>query len=136
MSGERFRQARELRGLTQAGLAEKIGINQSTIAGVESGIAEASEALLRTFSFQTGFPISHFRQDDPPDFTFGSLLFRARVSMPAQERRIAYRYGQLAFELAEKLSKRLQTPRLNLPRLAGISHSSGQARPWSAWHTA
>src|SRR5579885_1072139 len=117
MSAERFRQARELRGLTQAALAGKIGVNQSTIAGVESGIVEASESLLRTISFQTGFPISYFKQEDPPDFTFGSLLFRSRVAMPAHERRIAYRYGQLAFELAEKLSRRLQTPRLNLPRL-------------------
>ena len=37
MSGERFRQARELRGFTQAQLAERIGVNQSTIAGVEAG---------------------------------------------------------------------------------------------------
>jgi Zn-dependent peptidase ImmA (M78 family)/DNA-binding XRE family transcriptional regulator len=124
MSAERFRQAREVRGLTQAALAEKLGVNQSTIAGIESGIAEASESMLRTISFQTGFPISYFRQDDPPDFTFGSLLFRARVAMPALERRIAYRYGQLAFELAEKLSRRLHTPPLSLPR---IEESASQA---------
>lgn len=117
MSGERFRQARELRGLTQAKLAEKVGVNQSTIAGIESGIDEPSQAVLRAISFQTGFPIAHFKQNDPPDFTFGSLLFRSRVAMPARDRRVAYRWGQVAFELTEKLGKSLRTPALKLPRV-------------------
>ena len=118
MSGERFRQARELRGLTQTELANRIGVNQSNIAHVESGVMEASDVLIRAVAFQTGFPVSHFQQDDPPEFTYGSLLFRSRVAMGAQERRVAYRYGQTAFELAEKLGRRLRTPPLALPRIS------------------
>src|SRR5262249_54911577 len=68
-------------------------------------------------SLHTGLPIAHFTQDDPPEFTFGSLLFRSRVAMTARERRAAYRWGQLAFELTEKLSKRLRQPPLSLPRI-------------------
>lgn len=117
MSGERFRQARELRGLTQTELAARIGVAQSLIASVESDVSPPSDALLRAFAFQCGFPLSHFEQDDPPDFTFGSLMYRSRVALTARERRVAYRYGQVAFELAEKLGARLRTVPLNIPRV-------------------
>lgn len=126
MSGERFRQVRELRHLTQAQLAEKLGLNQSTIAGIESGIEEPSESIIRAIAFQTGFPISHFKQEDPPEFTFGSLLFRSRAAMSQKDRRSAYRYGQFAFELREKLSRRLRVPSLKLPRIEEPSQQSAK----------
>ena len=81
------------------------------------GLSEPSDALLRAVAFQTGFPLAHFQQVDPPDFTFGSLLFRSRVALTARDRRISYRYGQVAFEIAEKLAARLRTPALKLPRV-------------------
>lgn len=114
---ERFKQARELRGLTQEELADKLGVDQSTIARIEAGQSDASDSIVRAAAFQTGFPIAHFQQEDPPEFTSGSLLFRSRTTLTARERRIAFRYGQLAFELAEKLGRRLKLPPLKLPRM-------------------
>ncbi len=37
INGDRIKEVRELRGLTQTQLAEKIGVNQSTIAQIERG---------------------------------------------------------------------------------------------------
>jgi len=37
ISGDRVRQAREFAGLTQAGLAERIGLTQAAISQLETG---------------------------------------------------------------------------------------------------
>jgi Zn-dependent peptidase ImmA (M78 family) len=57
---------------------------------------------------------------DVSEFPYGSLLYRSRTSIDASEKTQANRYGQLMFEIAEKLSKRLSRklkhPPLSFPK--------------------
>ena len=119
INGDRVRQVRELRGLTQKDLATSIDITQPFIAQIETGFAQPSEEVLAALSQQTGFPTAFFRQEPPVDFPLGSLLFRARAGTTAGERWKAYRYAQLLFELYQKLGSRLSDVDVNVPRLVG-----------------
>jgi len=118
--GDRVRQARELRGLTQTALAEGVGLKQSAIAHIETGRSQPSEDVLGRIALQTGFPVSFFQQGPPPQFSPGSLLFRALRSTTARERAQAQRYGEIIFENVSRMASRV-TPLnpLRLPEVAG-----------------
>ena len=59
VNGERVRQARELRGLTQTELAERVDVRQSTIANIENGRLVPSNELIATLAMTLGFFIFH-----------------------------------------------------------------------------
>ena len=118
INGYRIRQTRELARLTQAELADAVETVQSTIAQIESGRLQPSESLIEAIALRLGFPVSFFSRNDPPNFPLGSLLFRSHVNMPANERAEISRLGQIEFEIAAVLTKRVRNKvALRLPQL-------------------
>lgn len=117
INGNRVKQVRELRGLTQTALAGFIGVKQSAIAQIESGMIAPSDKVLQNIVLQTGFPVSFFRQPNSIDFPLGSLLFRARASMTLRERCKARQYARTVFEVAERMEQSINKIPLRLPRL-------------------
>ncbi len=115
--GDRVRQARELRGLTQTDLAKRIGTNQSTIAHIESSRFQPADSMLSAIALQTGFPPRFFGRNAPPDFSPGSMEFRAKAKASAKEKTQAYRLAQIAFELFEFLSERVKQVPVRLPSI-------------------
>jgi Zn-dependent peptidase ImmA (M78 family)/transcriptional regulator with XRE-family HTH domain len=115
VNGERVRHARELRDLTQAALAQHIGVNQSTIAQIESGLIQPSDEIVKAIALRTGLVPSFFRQDSGPDFPQGSLLFRCRASTAAREKAQAYRAAQTMFEVADKLAASIKQIPVRIP---------------------
>ncbi len=116
INGDRIKQARELRGFTQTELAECIQINRGTLTHYEVGRYEPPEEVLDAIALQTGFPLAFFKQETTIDFPFGSLLFRARVSIPNKNKLKAHRYGQTIFEMMNGLAQRFKDLPLLLPR--------------------
>lgn len=124
VNGDRVRQAREIRGLTQAELAERIGVTQPTIAQIERAgsqqLFEPSSEIMEAIALQTSFPLAFFRQESGPELPLGSLLYRTRSSLlTSQDKRRLHQLTRLIYEIAEKME---QTPRLNtipvrLPRV-------------------
>ena len=118
INGNRVKQARELERLTQAGLAEGVGVSQSTIAYVENGRLTPSDELLDAIAQETGFPSTFFEQEVVGDFPLGSLLlFRAKASVTAADQGFAHRYAQTIYECAMNLAARVTTIPLRLPQL-------------------
>jgi Zn-dependent peptidase ImmA (M78 family)/transcriptional regulator with XRE-family HTH domain len=117
INGTRVRQAREVSGLTQSELAIATKVHQSTITYIEMGRFEPSDDLLERIASQTAFPLAFFQQGDPPAFPEGSLLFRARGSMTSSVRAQALRYGEIVFEMVERLSARLRVISPHLPHI-------------------
>lgn len=114
--GERVKQAREFRGLTQKELGEGIWANQSTISQIEKGSIEPSGAVVENIVLRTSFPLGFFKQ--PPKTFFspsGAILFRARRSVSARNKQIAIQYAKLVFEMLEKLEKGLRSISVNIP---------------------
>lgn len=117
INGDRIRQARELRGMTQKELAEQVGVNQAAIAYIEGARFQPSGETLEAIAFRTGFPPAFFEQPTTGDFPLGSLMFRAKASMTAAERTKAHRHAEIAFEIATHLSKRIKPMPLRIPNL-------------------
>lgn len=118
INGNRIRQARELCGYTQAHLAELVNVHQSTITYLETGRIQPGDELVARLAMATRFPIAFFRQDDPPDFPEGSLLFRARTTLPAGVRDQVREHGEIYFEMMERLAARLKVIPPRLPQFA------------------
>lgn len=118
--GERIRQARELRGLTQHELARQIGVTQPTIAHLESGLYEGEDRVAE-IAFKTGFPPSFFSDPFVEDFPAGSLQFRGRSSISRKDRQQAYRYAQTLYELFKRASQRTSRPPHRVPRVVGTT---------------
>lgn len=116
ISGERIRQARELRRLTQIELAAAIGVNQSAIAHFEANRSAPSAEHLKAIAAATGFPVPFFEQPPPPAFPVGSLLFRAHADMTARDREEAHRYGEVVHELSWRLREMVRALPVRLPR--------------------
>lgn len=117
VNGERIKQARELKGLTQAQLARRARIDQSLIAYLEKGRREPSEETLERIAIQTGFPPSFFRQESSEGFPSGSLQFRART-MSAGQRTQIRQYAKTVWEIAQHMAKQVNEIPLRLPRLS------------------
>jgi Zn-dependent peptidase ImmA (M78 family)/transcriptional regulator with XRE-family HTH domain len=127
MFGERIKQARELSGLTQADLAQKIGMRQSTIAQIEAGAYLPSESVLEAIAIHTGFELGFLRQDKPPaEFPIGSFLYRSQAGVSSKDKARAHRAAQLMFEIAELMRAQLKNIPVLLPRTSEPSEIAAQ----------
>lgn len=127
ISGRRVRQARELRRLTQAELAEAVQVAQSMIAQLEREQRQPSRELLEAIAFQTGFPPAFFQKPAVDDFPIGSLLFRARTTLKAGERKSVYRYVQIVSEIVRTMAQHVNELPLRIAPLSGVDpHDAAQ----------
>ncbi len=122
INGDRVRQAREIKGWTQAQLAERIEVSQSTIAHIESDSQQLlimpSEKVIEAIALQTGFPLRFFYQKSAPEFPLGSLLFRNRRSvLKKEDKNKFHQLGRLVYEIADKMSQDLSFPEMRVPRV-------------------
>lgn len=128
INGDRVKLAREIKGLTQAELADLIKVSQPAIAQLErfpsGGGFQPSAALIEAVAFQLRFPISFFKKKDAPEFPMGSLLYRKRSSLRSAERNRLRQYARLAYEMYRELSMSLTLPKLSLPSVLGESPES------------
>lgn len=113
----RVKQAREFCGLTQTELARRAGVSQPAIAQIEASRTNPSPQLLEAIAFQTGFPISFFRDDSELSFPLGSLIFRARRAMTERERAQLHRHGEVVYEAVTRMTEKVEMVPLRLPRL-------------------
>jgi Zn-dependent peptidase ImmA (M78 family)/transcriptional regulator with XRE-family HTH domain len=116
---DRLRQARELRGLTQTALARQVGVHPSAIAQLETGRMQPSPEVLAAISRATGFPPAFFTRPSGPLLPPGSLRFRARAALTARQRRQAWAYAEILYELMASMAAQTEYPAPRLPRLDG-----------------
>jgi Zn-dependent peptidase ImmA (M78 family)/transcriptional regulator with XRE-family HTH domain len=115
--GERVKQARELRGLTQEQLAEQVGVKQATIALIERDALNARDEVASGVAEATGFPVEFFDLPVEKEFPLGSLVYRKFARMKAEHKKLSHRVAQQAFELSEFLAAQLKPIPVRLPRV-------------------
>lgn len=108
INGERVKQARELRGLTQKQLAEDVEVHPSEIAQIETGRITPGDEVLQRIAFRVGFPASFFRQPTSIDFPLGSLLYRARAAITKRECNEVYQYSRIFYEVINGLERNIK----------------------------
>jgi DNA-binding XRE family transcriptional regulator len=64
----RFLMAREVAGLSQVELAEKLELNELDIIAIEGGYYEVDRALVLSAGMVMGFPEAWFYKPNPPEF--------------------------------------------------------------------
>jgi Zn-dependent peptidase ImmA (M78 family)/transcriptional regulator with XRE-family HTH domain len=121
INGLRVKQAREICKLTQIELANKLNVHQSVIGKMETDVREWPDELIRGVALQTGFPVAFFQQGLGPEFPLGSLLFRCRASLPANEKTRLRQLAILEFELTERLSARMKPIDLHIPSFNDVN---------------
>lgn len=117
INGDRIKQAREIRGLTQTDLATAVGVDQSYISWIELGAREPSDVLVNKIAIATQFPPSFFRRDPGPEFPLGSLLFRRRQSLASDDRDRFRQVARLAFEVFQSLADKFKPMDMRVPRV-------------------
>lgn len=119
--GDRVKEARELRGLTQAQLAESVGLDHSAIAHIEAGRIQPKPEVLDALADTLGFPVPFFEDPDAADFPVGSLLFRARRDILRREEAQARAWGAVLYRPIRRMVGELEAPPVTLPRLSGAN---------------
>jgi Zn-dependent peptidase ImmA (M78 family)/transcriptional regulator with XRE-family HTH domain len=124
--GDRVRQARELQGLTQVALADRVQVSQGVLSHIESGRSQPTEELIQAIALQTGFLPAFF--GEPPDHTFpiGSLAYRAQSAVTSAQRAEAHRYGEVIIRMVRQLSHDLTLVPVRVPRLSDDPTSAAQ----------
>lgn len=114
--GARFRQARELRGLTQESLAVRIGFSQATVASVETGIFAAKDEYVRACAEALDVS-STFFEAPPVLLPEGSLgLFRAKKKeVTALDISSARQKAAMGIEMIQRLAEGVKPPAARLP---------------------
>jgi Zn-dependent peptidase ImmA (M78 family)/transcriptional regulator with XRE-family HTH domain len=115
VNGQRVRQARELRGLTQSALADLLGVDQTMVAHIERGTKQPSAEVLEHLSTELELPEPFFRQPNPPDFPTGSLLFRSKSGVGKRIIAQVHSHASLVFEFAMRLAERASLIPVRLP---------------------
>ncbi len=126
MIGSRIKLAREIAGLTQTELAERIGTTQSGIASMEANLYRPSSDYLKILAKETGFGLLFFEPTHVDEFPSGALLYRARTALSKSERQHAHGLTSVAFELATFLGAKLKQVPVNLPRLKESPEKAAQ----------
>ena len=124
MIPERFKLVREIRGFTQIELVRRIEslngrhVAQSTVAEIETGRLVPSSDLAEAIGQATGFPLEFFELGDLREFPSGSLVFfRAKSVVTAKEEAQVRRHAQLAAEIVDVLSRRIDLLQCRIPQL-------------------
>ncbi len=115
--GERIRQAREFKGLTQTQLANAVGVKQSAISEMEYNEFTPSETLLKEIAKQTGFLPSFFELELNDKLSFGTLNYRARRSASIRDETRVYQYANIFYQQVKKICLDVMMPSNRLPQL-------------------
>ena len=119
--------AREIRGLTQSGLAEKLGISQGKVSKLEDGLLKVSESDVLALARTLAFPPSFFFKDDAPRSSF-TWFYRKRASIPQKtlsqfNARVCWRLAQI-----ERLRRKTEMDMRSLPFCDPEEYPGGPAQ--------
>lgn len=115
--------ARRRRGLTQSGLAERIGVSVRSIKAYESGAKAPSAEITRQLAEVLAFPMSFLTEEEPIDvLDVETVSFRSLKSLSARSRDAGLTAAALAFEVNDWIEERFELPPSDLPRELADAH--------------
>jgi Zn-dependent peptidase ImmA (M78 family)/DNA-binding XRE family transcriptional regulator len=116
-NAERLTLARQRRGLTKSGLAEKANLTPRSISSYESNRAEPRRSTITTLAKVLSFPESFFNAPSPVTIPHDGASFRSLARMTAAQRDSALAAGRLCIDLNAWLTERFELPDSDLPEI-------------------
>lgn len=114
-SPERFKLARQRRGLSKKALAARTGSSPRTISAYEASDRTPSRETLGVFSRELGFPVEFFFAGDVPELKGDGASFRSLSRMTASQRDAALAAGSLGLLLGSWIEEKFRLPECSLP---------------------
>lgn len=124
-NSERFRIARERRGLTKKALADLAGLTSKTISTYENWgmFEEIGSDSIQKIANALNYPVEFFSAGDIKNLSVGGVSFRAMTKLSAAKRDAALSAGILAMELSEWIENQFTLPSVNVPEIQFDSFS-------------
>lgn len=117
--GERIRQAREIRGLTQEELASKLGRTKGTVAQAEGGFLLPNQPLIESIALATRFPLSFFDSEPHSEFPIAEILLRARRDIKRRDVLDTVRFAEHVYAIYSTLSDKVKPIPVTIPNKPG-----------------
>lgn len=115
--GERIRQAREIRGLTQEELAEKLRCSQALVGQVEAGFKLPTDEFVESVADATEFPITFFNEPPHAEFGIAEILLRALRTAKRREILSTVRYAEHVYAIYAALAAKLKPIPVRIPEV-------------------
>ncbi len=116
--------ARELRGCTQASLAQAMGaFTQIELSSLETGRTEITDDHIRSISKALNLPVHFFRKEDPIVKRISKFYYRKRSTLPAKEQNSIEAKIKVLRRMLLELLKEVEVDFKALPKWA-IKHNS------------
>lgn len=123
----RLTTARELRGLTKADLAERIGKSAAAISQFEGGAYRPDPKTLGQMALALGMPVGFFARRSPgKPLEVDACHFRSLRSASQRERRKLLARGSLLCDLLGLLEEQVNLPAEQVSRVAGSVSSADE----------
>ncbi|MGW0754987.1 helix-turn-helix domain-containing protein [Streptomyces sp. NPDC002814] len=121
--GERLRDARLIQRLKSGDVAQQAGVSQSWYSKLEHAVSTTVELLrARQLASALDFPMEFLSSPPVTPVQRGSLLFRAKKSLPKSEEDQLVSWSRLVGDLVYSAEPKLRLPYLRVPRIpSGVS---------------
>ncbi|WP_326844060.1 XRE family transcriptional regulator [Streptomyces sp. NBC_01558] len=127
--GERLRDARLIQRLRSGEVAVAAGISQSWYSKLEHAISTTVEwNKADSLAQALGFPVNFLSSPPVTAVQRGSLLFRAKKSLPKSEEDQLVSWSRLVGDLIHAAEPRLRLPLLRIPRVPAEMSATDAAR--------
>jgi len=113
----RLRLARQRRGTTKAGLANRAGISTRSLTAYESGTQHPTRQTLDRIAQALDFPVDFLRGADLPEVPIDAASFRALTKLTATKRDQAIASAAFALGLSDWIEERFSLPACTVPRV-------------------
>lgn len=117
-SGNRLRQARQARGLSESDLAGKLGVSRQRVSQYELGSHTPSPGFLEELASVLSLPSEYFVWASPGGDGVGPVWFRSLESTTRRAREAAIARFQWLAEIVCELDRQGALPPLTLPQVA------------------
>jgi Zn-dependent peptidase ImmA (M78 family)/DNA-binding XRE family transcriptional regulator len=117
--GDKIRQAREIRALTQNELAQEVHRSSALIAQIERGFKIPAPKMLEAIALALKLPLAFFSTAPHVEFPISEVIFRAKVGISRKEILAAVRYTEHIFAIAQLLSSKLKRIRVAIQPIPG-----------------
>jgi Zn-dependent peptidase ImmA (M78 family)/transcriptional regulator with XRE-family HTH domain len=116
--GERLREAREARGMTQITLGELLGVSNRAISQYEKGVVSPHPEVMKNIPDKLNLPAQFFFTPLPPEEQETTLFWRSQASTTVAARvRSKWKYQWLKEKITGYLNRFVEFPSVNFPDL-------------------